>query len=70
MSDIEYINSIDKTISRLSELSKDPVIKQISDIISDITISDKYDYNDILDLDTRIIEYITLSIRLDNLNNR
>lgn len=70
MSDIEYIHSINKTISRLSELSKDPVIKKISDIISDITISDKYDYNDILDLDSKIIEYITLSIKLDNLNNR
>lgn len=63
-------NDIQDIIDRLLKLSEDPVIKQISDIISDTTISDKYDYNDILDLDTRIIEYITLSIKLDNLNNR
>lgn len=63
-------DDIQNIIDRLLILSEDPVIKQISDIISDTTISQKYDCNDIIDLDTRIIEYITLSIRLDILNNR
>lgn len=63
-------DDIQNIIDRLLILSEDPVIKQISDIISDTTISQKYGGDDILDLDTRIIEYITLSIRLDILNNR
>ena len=48
--------------NRLIEISKNPIIKQIEDYINDITISQKYDTLDIIELDTLIIEYLSLCI--------
>lgn len=48
--------------NRLIEISKNPIIKQIEDYINDITISQKYDTIDIIELDTLIIEYLSLCI--------
>lgn len=47
---------------RLIEISKSPIIQKIEDYINDITISQKYDTLDIIELDTLIIEYLSLCI--------
>ena len=61
---------IDDTINRLSSIEKsNPLINKIIDMISDETISQKYDYYDIIKLDIQIIEYLLLSMRLDILNS-
>lgn len=60
---------IDITIDRLSSITKNPIIEKIDAMISDETISQKYDYYDIINLDIQIIDYILLSIRLDILNS-
>lgn len=61
---------IDITIDRLSSIEKsNPIIEKMIDMISDETISQKYDYYDIIKLDIQIIEYLLLSIRLDILNS-
>lgn len=60
---------IDFTIERLSSITKNPIIEKIDTILSDETISQKYDFYDIIDLDFQIIDYILLSIRLDILNS-
>lgn len=61
---------IDITIDRLSSIEKsNPIINKMIDMISDETISQKYDYYDIIKLDIQIIEYLLLSIRLEILNS-
>lgn len=48
--------------NRLIEISKNPIIQHIESYINDITISQKYDTLDIIELDTLIIEYLSLCI--------
>lgn len=61
---------IDITIDRLSSIEKqNPLISKMIEMISDETISQKYDFYDIIKLDIQIIEYLLLSMRLDILNS-
>lgn len=62
--------SINRVITRLEELSRDRDLERIVDYLSEVTLSGKYNYSEILDLESRLIEYLSLSIQLDNLNNR